>query len=96
MGGHNPLEPAALSVPVVTGPVMFNFQQITDILVTAGALVQAADADRIEACLSQWLLHPEQAKRAGAAGAAVVAANRGALSRHMALVSRLLSESGAA
>lgn len=96
VGGHNPLEPAALSVPVVTGPVMFNFQQITDILITAGALVQAADTDRIETCLSQWLLHPEQAKQAGAAGAAVVAANRGALSRHMALVSRLLSESEAA
>ncbi|RZU35394.1 3-deoxy-D-manno-octulosonic-acid transferase [Fluviicoccus keumensis] len=96
VGGHNPLEPAALSVPVLTGPVMFNFQQITDTLIQAGALVQASDALELQARLTEWLSAPEQARAAGAAGARVVADNRGALSRHMALVSRLLSEGGRA
>ncbi|HEX5277319.1 MAG TPA: lipid IV(A) 3-deoxy-D-manno-octulosonic acid transferase [Fluviicoccus sp.] len=96
VGGHNPLEPAALSVPVLTGPVMFNFQQITDTLAQAGALVQAEDALSLLARLTEWLSAPEQARAAGAAGAAVVAANRGALARHLMLVSRLLSGSSPA
>lgn len=96
VGGHNPLEPAALAVPVLTGPVMFNFQQITETLVQAGALAQAEDAFSLLARLTEWLSAPEQARAAGAAGAAVVAANRGALARHLKLVSRLLTEPPAA
>ena len=46
--------------------------------------------------LTEWLSAPEQARAAGAAGAAVVAANRGALARHLKLVSRLLTEPPAA
>ena len=44
VGGHNPLEPAALAVPIVTGPTMFNFKQITEILLQAGAVKQAANS----------------------------------------------------
>lgn len=91
VGGHNPLEPAALAKPVLTGPHMFNFQQITETLAAAGALRQVADTAALTEAVRNALAHPAEASAAGAAGAAVMAASRGALSRHMALVSVLLS-----
>ena len=36
-GGHNMLEPAALGIPVVTGPNVFNFTEISELLIEAGA-----------------------------------------------------------
>jgi 3-deoxy-D-manno-octulosonic-acid transferase len=91
VGGHNPLEPAALAVPVVTGPVMYNFQQITDSLSATGALVRVGDTEALTRVVRGWLADPAAARRAGEAGARFVEANRGALARHMTLVSRLLS-----
>lgn len=91
VGGHNPLEPAALARPVLMGPHIFNFQQIGDTLAAAGALRQVADAAELERAVSQWLRDRAGALAAGAAGAQVVEASRGALSRHLALVDRLLA-----
>ncbi|MBV0933271.1 lipid IV(A) 3-deoxy-D-manno-octulosonic acid transferase [Marinobacterium weihaiense] len=89
-GGHNPLEPAALGLPVVMGPDCFNFQAITDALIEQGGLVRAEDADALVAQLSAWLGQRELARQAGAQGAAFVAANRGALERLQQAVARLL------
>src|SRR6185312_7880232 len=36
IGGHNVLEPAALSKPVVVGPYTFNFEEITRTMIDAG------------------------------------------------------------
>jgi 3-deoxy-D-manno-octulosonic-acid transferase len=36
-GGHNLLEPAALGIPVITGPNVFNFVEICELLLQAGA-----------------------------------------------------------
>ena len=36
MGGHNLLEPAALGLPVLTGPSYFNGQEIAQLLLAAG------------------------------------------------------------
>lgn len=92
VGGHNPLEPAALAVPMVTGLTMFNFQQITDVLVEAGALQQAANSADIAQVVLYWLNHPEQKQQAGRAGQRVVAANKGALAKHLAIVDGLLNK----
>ena len=34
VGGHNPIEPALLSAPIITGPHTFNFEDLYDALVT--------------------------------------------------------------
>jgi 3-deoxy-D-manno-octulosonic-acid transferase len=90
-GGHNPLEPAALGVPVVMGPDCFNFQPITDALSAAGGLVRVGDAAELRAQLARWLDDREQRRAAGRRAAAFVAANRGALDRLERLVSVLLA-----
>jgi 3-deoxy-D-manno-octulosonic-acid transferase len=80
-GGHNPLEPAALGLPVVMGPDCFNFQSITDALIEAGGLVRVANVADLQAQLSVWLEDADQRREAGQQAAAFVAANRGALDR---------------
>jgi 3-deoxy-D-manno-octulosonic-acid transferase len=68
VGGHNPLEPAALAVPIVTGLTMFNFQQITDTLIEAGALKQGDDSVSLAKIVCDWLKNPEQKQKDGQAG----------------------------
>ncbi|TVQ70865.1 MAG: 3-deoxy-D-manno-octulosonic acid transferase, partial [Chromatiaceae bacterium] len=46
-GGHNPLEPAAHGVPVVTGPEVFNFAEVFAALSGAGGVCQVEDADAL-------------------------------------------------
>ena len=89
-GGHNYLEPAALGLPVLSGPHRFNFTEISELLEGAGALQVVSD-ERALALAVQALLGDEAAReRAGAAGRAVVQDNQGALERLLAGIARLL------
>ena len=78
-GGHNYLEPAALGLPVLTGPYRFNFLEISELLEQAGALVEISDAASMAVQVNQWLSDASVAIAAGQAGQAVVQANQGAL-----------------
>lgn len=51
-GGHNPLEPIATHTPVISGPHVFNFQEIYQRLDSVGGVRWAADADELAL---QWL-----------------------------------------
>ena len=55
IGGHNVLEPAALSVPVIVGPQTFNFTDITASLIEAGAALCIADGDALGAMVIRLL-----------------------------------------
>lgn len=91
-GGHNTLEPAAWGVPVLSGPSDFNFREIAALLEQAGALVKVADAEALAARLIALAADPAECARRGAAGRAVVAANRGALESLLAEIESLLGE----
>ncbi|MEH6564965.1 MAG: lipid IV(A) 3-deoxy-D-manno-octulosonic acid transferase [Halopseudomonas sp.] len=78
-GGHNYLEPAALGLPVLSGPHRFNFTEISDLLQGAGALQLVNNDQELAQAVSVLLQDAEQRCRAGAAGLAVVEANQGAL-----------------
>ncbi len=79
-GGHNLLEPAALGLPLLSGPHLFNFQAIAGQLQDAGALALVADGPALTAAVQQLALQPAR-RQAGRAGQAVVDASRGALQR---------------
>lgn len=89
-GGHNYLEPAALGLPVLSGPHRFNFAEISELLEQAGALVEVADAGTLASRVVQWLGDAELARAAGMAGQAVVRANQGALERLLAGIELLI------
>jgi len=80
-GGHNPLEPAALALPVVMGPHVFNFLEISAMLREAGALQQVDDAEGLAEAVRRLVELPQDAQRMGEAGRAVMQANQGALQR---------------
>jgi len=86
VGGHNLLEAAAVGVPVAIGPHAFNFAAITRLLVEEGAAVQVADAEALIPVMIDWLSDAATRARIGEQGRQVVARNRGALERLLALV----------
>lgn len=89
-GGHNMLEPAALGLPVVTGPSLFNFQPVADALAGAGALQVVPDAEGLAGALGCWLQDDAARRAAGSRAQAFVNANRGALARTLAQVEALV------
>lgn len=89
-GGHNVLEAAAWGVPVVTGPYMFNFADVSALMVAAGAMRQLRDNAGLGGCLSALMADAGRRQRMGEAGRSVVAGNRGAQERLLALVAELL------
>lgn len=90
IGGHNVLEPALLSKPIIVGPHTFNFGDITHLLVERGAAVRIDNAEALAESVS-WLLGSDiRTQRMGAAAVQVIAAERGALARTMTLIERRL------
>lgn len=89
-GGHNPLEPAALALPVLMGPHVFNFLEISAMLREAGALQQVDDAQGLAGAVQRLVELPQDARRMGEAGRAVMRANQGALQRLLEGLGRLM------
>lgn len=89
-GGHNPLEPAALALPVISGPHVFNFLDISAMLKDAGALQSVDDSQALAAAVQRLVELPLDAKRMGEAGRAVMQANQGALQNLLDGLARLL------
>jgi len=85
VGGHNLIEPAAWGVPVLSGPRLFNFTEVSRLLDEAGGLAVCADAGELAAVVVKLLADPEQYQQMSAAALAVTEANRGALDRLTAL-----------
>ena len=89
-GGHNPLEPAAIGLPVLMGPNDFNFADISQALRDAGALVTVDDAAALQNSLGQLLAEPDAARAMGRHGKELMAANRGAVAQMMNWVQQRL------
>jgi 3-deoxy-D-manno-octulosonic-acid transferase len=92
VGGHNLLEPAALGVPVVTGPHNHNGADIAKILIEAGAAVVVKDSAELGDRVATLLSNPAERDRMGAAGRTAVEGNRGALEKLLGLIDPLLQQ----
>ncbi len=90
IGGHNLLEPAAQGVPIVTGPNLFNAQEIADKFIELGACRVVAKSDELAPAIQQLIDDPDEARRMGENGKAILAQNRGALERLLVLLEPLL------
>ncbi len=78
-GGHNALEPAAWSIPIMMGPNTYNNPVICEYLKDQGALSIVANWEDIHDKVASWLENPESAIQTGSAGRRVLDDNLGAV-----------------
>jgi 3-deoxy-D-manno-octulosonic-acid transferase len=90
IGGHNPIEAAALSLPLFMGPHTFNFEVVCSRLSAAGALEIVRDEQALAESLLMLMASPNKAQGRGTRALAEVEANRGAVARVVAHVVPLL------
>ena len=89
---HNsPLEPAALAKPVIMGPHLFNFLEISAMMREAGALREVDDAQGLAEAVRQLFELPQDARKMAEAGLKVMQANQGALKRLLDGLDKLLN-----
>jgi len=91
VGGHNLLEPAAQGLPVITGPHVFNAQDIADMFVETKACRMVSDERELAAAVADLLMNPDKAAKLGKNALALVEQNRGALARLLVLLDPLLT-----
>jgi 3-deoxy-D-manno-octulosonic-acid transferase len=89
-GGHNILEPAVFGKPIVFGPHMHNFAEISRTFLENGAAVQVRSDRELETVLLDLLGDPVRRASLGAAARALVEANRGARGKSLAVIAELL------
>jgi len=92
VGGHNLLEPAALGLPVLTGPSHENGKEIALLLLRRGAALQVANAQDLAALLQGLLDDHAGRRRIGVIGKDIVESNRGSVERLLALIEPALIE----
>lgn len=93
IGGHNVLEPIAMGVPVFSGPHVHNFKAICRDLEAAQAIELVENADvLIERLMA---LHRDQSRKKTLIeqASAVLDANKGAVTRYLSEVERVIATS---
>ncbi len=83
-GGHNPLEPLALGLPVISGEAVFNFAEIYAAMQSKGLVKMVNDAPSLAEAV---LMSAQEQEDAADRGAAFLAEHRGTLQRLLARLS---------
>lgn len=89
-GGQNPLEPAAVGLPLLTGPYTFNFELITAQLVQRGIAIKVNTSQELAEQVIALLSNPEKRQEMGNEAKKFVEENKGSLIKHMEQISRLI------
>ncbi|MCD9494657.1 lipid IV(A) 3-deoxy-D-manno-octulosonic acid transferase [Photobacterium carnosum] len=84
VGGHNLLEPAAVAKPAITGPSFYNFEDITQQLLAAGAIEICQNSHQLAQQLVTLFNDPERQQYMGAQGQRIVIENQGAVNKTIA------------
>ena len=89
-GGHNPLEPAAFGKPILFGPYMNDFSEISSDLLKKNAAIVCHDDDDIFEILKQLLVNAPLRKEMGEQAQALVLQHRGVSKRHLEIIHFLI------
>ena len=89
-GGHNLLEASAAGIPVIFGPHMFNFDEISRTALAHGAGTQVRNQTELGEAVTAYLRDPGLRRHVGEAGKKMVEENRGALEKTLKLLVGLL------
>lgn len=89
-GGHNPIEPAILAIPVLFGPNMQDFIEIAISLIEDGGGEQVCDSHTLECSLASLLSSKELRVKCGTAAKNCVIRQRGVVERHLEFMKTVL------
>ena len=89
-GGHNVLEAAAWSVPILSGASVRNFMDIAKLLVKEGGMKLLHDHLDLERSIQLWLAGLNPLEESGVAANRVLLANRGALQKLLENIEQFL------
>lgn len=92
-GGHNIIEPASLKKPVIFGPYMFNFRDISELFLKNKAAIRVTDQDELAAKIREILGNPPAAKEMVERAYALIIANRGATIKDIQVIKQLIDRS---
>ena len=92
-GGQNPIEPGALSKPIIFGPNMQNFEAIAKQLVERDGAVQVNNVDQLEVAIAKLLGSPERCVILGQNAVRVIRENLGAIDRTVDMIVGRIDES---
>jgi 3-deoxy-D-manno-octulosonic-acid transferase len=90
IGGHNPLEPAAFAKPILFGHHMHNFREIARMLIEADGAIGVADACALQAAVAYLVKDRHRGRQMGQNARRVFDANKGAVSKTVAILADLL------
>lgn len=94
-GGQNPLEACTVGVPVIFGPHMYHFEEISALTLERGAARQVPDAEALVGAVGLYLDQPALRRAAGEAARALIRDNHGSLDRTLDAMSRQLAATAA-
>jgi len=80
-GGQNMLEAASLSKPIIFGPSVFNFEEISKRLLDDGSAIQVRNAEELMKTISELLLDDEKRRLIGESAKTTFENNRGATTK---------------
>lgn len=89
-GGHNPLEPAAFGKPILFGPYMDDFSEISYDLLEKDAAIVCHDEDEIFDVLKKLLINQSLQKEMGEHAQSLVLQHRGVTKRHIEIIQFIL------
>ena len=92
IGGHNMLEAAVLGKPVVTGPQLYNFAEISRSLQEAQGMFVVQNADELAATIIRLFADENYRLGIGENARRFVAGNRGALAKQLQYTKILIDE----
>ncbi len=89
-GGHNPIEPAAMAIPVLFGPHMEDFSEIADSLIKAKGAEKVGDGRKMEKVLAKLLDDSDRRSRMGQAAQQCVLEHDDVIANHLLLIEEFL------
>jgi 3-deoxy-D-manno-octulosonic-acid transferase len=90
-GGHNILEPALLGKPVVFGPYMFNFRDITEQFLKNKASIQVQDSRQLYLQLKNLFENPDKGAVLTQNAQQLILKNQGATGMNMKFIKDILN-----
>ena len=89
-GGHNPVEPAAMAMPVIFGPHMEDFSEIADTLIVEGGAIRVNDKEELLQILTELLENFERRRQMGQAAKRCVLRQKDIIDNHLQLIEKVL------